>query len=95
MEDRNKTIHSWRICQRNPLDGNYPYSFNDLFIRVHKSLPLHLRLIELISTDSIHMLRQCMIKATLFRFQTLFSLYPFSPSTTEIMLGVMHSFQQE
>ncbi len=33
-EDRNKTIHSERLCQRKPFDGNYPHSFNDLFLRV-------------------------------------------------------------
>ncbi len=33
-EDRNKTIHSERLCQRKPFDGNYLHSFNDLFLRV-------------------------------------------------------------
>ncbi len=35
MEDRNKTIHSEPLCQRKPFDGNYPHSFNDLFLRVY------------------------------------------------------------
>ncbi len=35
-EDRHKTIHSERLCQRKPFDGNYPHSFNDLFLRVQE-----------------------------------------------------------
>ncbi len=38
MEDRNKTIHSERLFQRKPFDGNYPHSFNDLFLRVYNGL---------------------------------------------------------
>ena len=29
------SIHSERICHRKSSDGNYPYSFNDLFLRVY------------------------------------------------------------
>ena len=31
---RNKTIHLADICQQNWFDGNYPYSFNHLFLIV-------------------------------------------------------------
>ena len=31
-----KTIHSVQTFQRNPFDGDWPYPFNDLFIRVCK-----------------------------------------------------------
>ena len=34
MEDRSKTIDLVRLCQWNPFDGNYLYSFIDLFLRV-------------------------------------------------------------
>ena len=34
MEDRNKIIHSERLCQRKPFDGNYPHSFDDILLRV-------------------------------------------------------------
>ena len=34
-EDRNKTINWVCLCQWNWFDGNYPYSFNDLFPRVY------------------------------------------------------------
>ncbi len=35
VEDRNKSIHSDRICQQKPFDRIYPYSFKDLFLRVY------------------------------------------------------------
>ncbi len=34
-QNEKKTIHSECLCQPKPFDGNYPHSFNDLFLKVH------------------------------------------------------------
>ncbi len=35
-EDRNKTIHSVFTSRWTQFEGNYPYSFKDLFLRDYK-----------------------------------------------------------